>query len=140
MISRWFYANEDVYERFEEEKARRRGQVFNWQTATYGKIRVDDDLYDLRSVQAEFPAIVIDDTVTPQDALPCKSQPAVSYFDDLDYFNDFEKEFPAIVYNDALTSKLDFLTEPTESPQLIDEFDLNDETSLSNVMKKNKTF
>ncbi|GKC23644.1 hypothetical protein Tco_1025794 [Tanacetum coccineum] len=43
----------------------------------------------------------------------------------------FENEFPAIVYNDALTSKLDFLTEPTVSPQHIDEFDLKDETSLS---------
>ncbi|GJU86921.1 hypothetical protein Tco_1294467, partial [Tanacetum coccineum] len=50
------------------------GRVFNWQTATYGKIRFDDGLYVLRSVEAEFPAIIIDDTVTPQDALPCKSQ------------------------------------------------------------------
>ncbi|GJW16291.1 putative reverse transcriptase domain-containing protein [Tanacetum coccineum] len=58
-------------------------------------------------------------------------EPTVSYFDDLDYFKDFEKEFPAIVYNDALTSKLDFLTEPTVSPQHIDEFNLKDETSLS---------
>ncbi|GKC26108.1 hypothetical protein Tco_1033402 [Tanacetum coccineum] len=58
-------------------------------------------------------------------------KPTVSYFDDLDYFKDFEKEFPAIVYNDALTSKLDFLTEPTVSPQHIDEFNLKDETSLS---------
>ncbi|GJY75997.1 hypothetical protein Tco_0481113 [Tanacetum coccineum] len=58
-------------------------------------------------------------------------KPTVSYFDDLDYFKDFEKEFPAIVYNDALTSKLDFLTEPTISPQHIDEFNLKDETSLS---------
>ncbi|GKA99872.1 hypothetical protein Tco_0827866 [Tanacetum coccineum] len=58
-------------------------------------------------------------------------EPTVSYFNDLDYFKDFEKEFPAIVYNDALTSKLDFLTEPTVSPQHIDEFDLKDETSLS---------
>ncbi|GKB14791.1 hypothetical protein Tco_0848714 [Tanacetum coccineum] len=58
-------------------------------------------------------------------------KPTVSYFNDLDYFKDFEKEFPAIVYNDALTSKLDFLTEPTVSPQHIDEFDLKDETSLS---------
>ncbi|GJY24500.1 hypothetical protein Tco_0398158 [Tanacetum coccineum] len=57
-------------------------------------------------------------------------EPTVSYFNDLGYFNDFEKEFPAIVYNDA-TSKLDFLTEPTLSPQHIDEFDLNDEASLS---------
>ncbi|GJW78633.1 hypothetical protein Tco_0140315 [Tanacetum coccineum] len=55
----------------------------------------------------------------------------VSYFDDLDYFKDFEKEFPTIVYNDALTTKLDFLTEPTVSPQHIDEFNLKDETSLS---------
>ncbi|GKB21324.1 hypothetical protein Tco_0855247 [Tanacetum coccineum] len=37
----------------------------------------------------------------------------------------------AIVYNDALTSKLDFLIEPTVSPQHIDEFNLKDETSLS---------
>ncbi|GJV39685.1 hypothetical protein Tco_1562824 [Tanacetum coccineum] len=55
----------------------------------------------------------------------------VSYFDDLDFFKDFENEFLAIVYNDALTSKSDFLTEPTLSPQHIDGFDLKDETSLS---------
>ncbi|GJX26175.1 hypothetical protein Tco_0232471 [Tanacetum coccineum] len=41
------------------------------------------------------------------------------------------REFPAIVYNDALTSKLDFLTEPTINPQHIAEFNLKDETSLS---------
>ncbi|GJS60405.1 hypothetical protein Tco_0655189 [Tanacetum coccineum] len=55
----------------------------------------------------------------------------VSYFNDLDFFKDFENEFPAIVYNDALTSKSNFLTEPTASPQHIDEFNLKDETSLS---------
>ncbi|GJT36568.1 hypothetical protein Tco_0926987 [Tanacetum coccineum] len=55
----------------------------------------------------------------------------VSCFDDLDFFNDFENEFPAIVYNDAQMSKSDLLTEPILSPQHIDEFDLNDETSLS---------
>ncbi|GJY64025.1 hypothetical protein Tco_0465485 [Tanacetum coccineum] len=58
-------------------------------------------------------------------------KPTVNYFDDLDYFKVFEREFPAIVYNDGLTSKLDFLTEPTVSPQHIDEFNLKDETSLS---------
>ncbi|GJW57097.1 hypothetical protein Tco_0103828 [Tanacetum coccineum] len=58
-------------------------------------------------------------------------EPTVSYFDDLYYFKDFEKEFPAIVYNGALTSKLDFLTEPTINPQHIDEYNLKDETSLS---------
>ncbi|GKB21708.1 hypothetical protein Tco_0855631 [Tanacetum coccineum] len=58
-------------------------------------------------------------------------EPEVSHFNYLDIFKDFENKFPAIVYNDALTSKLDLLTEPTISPQHIDEFDLNDETSLS---------
>ncbi|GJT29185.1 hypothetical protein Tco_0909460 [Tanacetum coccineum] len=57
--------------------------------------------------------------------------PTSSYIDDLDFFNDFENEFPAIVYNDAQTSKSDLLTEPILSPQHIDEFNLNDETSLS---------
>ncbi|GKB87019.1 hypothetical protein Tco_0959291 [Tanacetum coccineum] len=58
-------------------------------------------------------------------------KPMVSYFNDLDFFNDFENEFPAIIYNNALTSKSDFLTEPVVSPQHIDEFNLKDETSLS---------
>ncbi|GKC39105.1 hypothetical protein Tco_1051489, partial [Tanacetum coccineum] len=64
----------EEYIKLEKEKARRRGRVFNWQTATYGKIRVDDDLCDLRSVEAEFPAIVINDAFAPQDTLQCKSQ------------------------------------------------------------------
>ncbi|GJW82371.1 hypothetical protein Tco_0146346 [Tanacetum coccineum] len=49
---------------------------------------------------------------------------------------DFKNEFPAIVYNDALTSKSDLLTEPTVSPQHIDEFNLKDETSLSKCDKE----
>ncbi|GJU37059.1 hypothetical protein Tco_1185413 [Tanacetum coccineum] len=55
-------------------------------------------------------------------------EPAISCFDDLDFFEDFENEFPAIVYNDAQTSKSDLLTEPILNHQHIDEFD--DETSL----------
>ncbi|GKE16731.1 hypothetical protein Tco_1424308, partial [Tanacetum coccineum] len=75
----------EEYIKFEEEKARRRGRVFNWKTATYGKVRVDDDLYDLRSIEAEFPAIFIDDTVTPQDALPCDSQVSTPVNDETDF-------------------------------------------------------
>ncbi|GJT23612.1 hypothetical protein Tco_0893549 [Tanacetum coccineum] len=140
----------EEYIRLEEEKARKRGKVFNWQTATYGKIMVDDDLCNLRSMEAEFPAIVINDYFAPQNTLECKSQktdsendyekgmpssplpePVISCFDDLDFFKDFENEFPAIVYNDAQTSKSDLLTEPILNPQHIDEFNLKDETSLS---------
>ncbi|GJU45785.1 hypothetical protein Tco_1203051 [Tanacetum coccineum] len=64
----------------------------------------------------------------------------VGYFNDFDFFKDFENEFPAIVYNDALTSKFDLLTGPTISPRHIDEFNLKDETSLSECDKRNKMF
>ncbi|GJS66068.1 hypothetical protein Tco_0680632 [Tanacetum coccineum] len=58
-------------------------------------------------------------------------EPTISYFDNLDYLKDFENEFPAIVYNDALTSYSDFLTERIVCPQHVNEFNLKDETSLS---------
>ncbi|GJY97329.1 hypothetical protein Tco_0514239 [Tanacetum coccineum] len=105
----------EEYIKLEEEKAHRRGRVFNWQTAPYGKIRIDDDLHDLSSVEAEFLAIVINDAFAPQNALQYKSQ----------------NEFPAIVYNDAQTSKSDLLTESILNPRHINEFNLNNETSVS---------
>ncbi|GJV95120.1 ribonuclease H-like domain-containing protein [Tanacetum coccineum] len=86
----------------EEEKARRRGRVFNWETATYGKIRVDDDLHDLRSVEVEFPAIVIDDAFAPQDALPCKSQVSTPVNDEIDFrisFDESDDEDYTIIYD-----------------------------------------
>ncbi|GKC94408.1 hypothetical protein Tco_1159850 [Tanacetum coccineum] len=179
----------EEYIRLEEEKARRRGKVYNWETSTYGRIWCNEDVHDLRSVETEFPAIMFDDAFTSEVTLSCEPtvsplndneidfrisfdesddedytviydknsfsykiisktdsendndkvnmpsfpspKPTVSYFNDLDFFKDFENEFPAIVYNDALTSKSDFLTEPTVSPQHIDEFDYKFETSLS---------
>ncbi|GKC14849.1 zf-CCHC domain-containing protein [Tanacetum coccineum] len=70
----------EEYIRLEEEKARKRRKVFNWQTATYGKIRVDDNLHDLSYVEAEFPAIVINDDFATQDTLQYKSQNYVRKF------------------------------------------------------------
>ncbi|GKB48573.1 hypothetical protein Tco_0899326 [Tanacetum coccineum] len=177
--------------------SRRRGKVYNWETATFGKIWYDKDVHDLRSVETEFPAIVDNEAFISEVTLSCEPtvsplndkidfrisfdesdnedytviyekksfsfkiisvndfqtdsennnkkvnmpsfpspEPTVSYFNNLDFFKDFEKEFPAIVYNDALTSKSDFLTEPTVSPQHIDEFNLKDETSLSECDEK----
>ncbi|GJX35845.1 hypothetical protein Tco_0247402 [Tanacetum coccineum] len=81
----------EEYIKLEEEKACRRGRVFNWQTATYGKIRIDDDLHDLSSVEAEFPAIVINDAFAPQDALQCKSQVSTPFNDEIDFRISFDK-------------------------------------------------
>ncbi|GJY42483.1 hypothetical protein Tco_0429753 [Tanacetum coccineum] len=115
----------------------------------------DEDVHDLRSVETEFPTIVLNDSLTSNETPSCEPTvsslndneidfrisfdesededytPTISCFDDLDFFKDFENEFPAIVYNNALTSKSDFLTKPTLKPQHIDEFNLKDETSLS---------
>ncbi|GJU29671.1 hypothetical protein Tco_1173260 [Tanacetum coccineum] len=129
----------DEYIRLEEEKAHKHGKVFNWRTGTYGKIRIDDDFYDLRSMEAEFPAIVVNDDFAPKDTLQCKSQVSIPVNDELDFRISFDEsddedctnEFPAIVYNDAQTSKSDFSTEPVVIPQHIDEFYLKAETSFS---------
>ncbi|GJY43822.1 hypothetical protein Tco_0432035 [Tanacetum coccineum] len=81
----------EEYIRIEEEKARRRGRVFNWQTATYGKIRIDDDLHDLSSVEAKFPAIVIKDDFAPQDTLQNKSQVSTPVNDEIDFRISFDE-------------------------------------------------
>ncbi|GKE75387.1 hypothetical protein Tco_1537428, partial [Tanacetum coccineum] len=152
----------EEYIRLEEEKAHKRGKVYNWETATYVtlscestvsplngnkfdfKISFDESddedytvIYDKKSFSIKI--IFVDDlkmdSENDNDKVNMPSfpspEPEISYSNDLDFFKDFENEFLAIVYNDALTSKLDFVTEPTISPQHIDEFNLKDETSLS---------
>ncbi|GJU26105.1 hypothetical protein Tco_1164726 [Tanacetum coccineum] len=56
--------NMEEYIRLEEEKARRRGKVYNCETDTYGKTWDNEDVNDLGSVESEFPAIVFNDTLT----------------------------------------------------------------------------
>nr|GEV41988.1 hypothetical protein [Tanacetum cinerariifolium] len=105
----------EEYIRLEEEKSHRHGKVYNWEIAAY----------ENNNDKVNMPL------------LP-SPEPTVRYFDDLDFFKDFENEFPAIVYNDALTSKSYFLTEPTVSPQHINDFNLKDETSFSECDEEEK--
>ncbi|GKA83336.1 hypothetical protein Tco_0804931 [Tanacetum coccineum] len=70
----------EEYIKLEEETARRRGKVYNWEIATYGKIWCDEDVQDLRSVETEFPAIVFDDAFTSEVTLSC--EPTVSPLND----------------------------------------------------------
>ncbi|GJV94515.1 hypothetical protein Tco_1546092 [Tanacetum coccineum] len=80
--------NEDIFKitiletntPLEREKARRHGKVYNWETATYGKIWYDEDIYDLKSVETEFPAIVLNDALTFEVTLSC--EPTVSPLND----------------------------------------------------------
>ncbi|GKB29333.1 hypothetical protein Tco_0868734 [Tanacetum coccineum] len=123
----------EEYIRLEEEKARRHGKVYSWETAKYV---FNDELSSEKTLSCE-PTVSslnnndIDFRISFDESDNEDYTPTISCFDDLDFFKDFENEFPAIVYNDALMSKSDFLTKPTLSPQHIDEFDLKDETSFS---------
>ncbi|GJY79242.1 hypothetical protein Tco_0485043, partial [Tanacetum coccineum] len=74
--------------RLEEEKALSRGETFNWQTATYGKMEYCEDEDDyVTNFEFEFPAIVLDDT--PREALSW--EPTVSPLNDNE--NDFRISF-----------------------------------------------
>ncbi|GJU98697.1 hypothetical protein Tco_1327968 [Tanacetum coccineum] len=74
----------EEYIRLEEEKARKSGKVFNWETAKYGKIWYDEDIHNLRSVETEFPAIAFNDGVSSGKTLSCES--TVSPLNDEIYF------------------------------------------------------
>nr|GEU44232.1 hypothetical protein [Tanacetum cinerariifolium] len=156
----------EYYIRLEEEKARRNVIVFDDAftsevTPTYEptvsplndnkinfRISFDEDdedytvIYDKDSFSYKIISVnnLKTDSKNDNDKVNMPSflspEPEVSYSNDLDFFKDFEKEFSVIVYNDALTSKLDFLTEPDVSPQHVDEFNLKDETLLSECDEK----
>ncbi|GKE81416.1 hypothetical protein Tco_1551416, partial [Tanacetum coccineum] len=53
----------EEYIRLEEEKARRRGKVYNWETTTYGKIWDNEDVHYLRFFETEFPTLVYNDAL-----------------------------------------------------------------------------
>nr|GEX11631.1 hypothetical protein [Tanacetum cinerariifolium] len=79
----------EEYIRLEEEKARRRGKVFNQKTTTYGKIWDNEDIHNLRSIETEFPAIVFNDKVS-SETLSC--EPTVSSLnDEIDFRVSFDE-------------------------------------------------
>ncbi|GJS50591.1 hypothetical protein Tco_0623953 [Tanacetum coccineum] len=114
----------EEYIKLEEEKACRHAIVFNDKLTSEEAFSCEPMVSPLYNNKIDF-------RISFNEYEDEDYTPIVSCFDDLDFFKDVENEFPAIVYNDTLTSKSDFLTEPTLSPQHIDEFDLKDETSLS---------
>ncbi|GKA33614.1 retrovirus-related pol polyprotein from transposon TNT 1-94 [Tanacetum coccineum] len=92
----------EEYIRIEEEKARRRGKVYNWETTTYGKIRYDEDVHDLGSVETEFPAIVFNDTLTSEATLSCEPMVSSLNNDEIDFrisFDESDDEDCTIIFD-----------------------------------------
>ncbi|GKC71556.1 hypothetical protein Tco_1117439 [Tanacetum coccineum] len=94
------------YIRLEEEKAQKRGKVFNWETAKYGRIWCDEDVLDLRSVETEFPAIIFNDSLTSNETPSC--EPTVSSLnDEIDFrisFDESDDEYYTVVFDKNLFS------------------------------------
>ncbi|GKA84222.1 hypothetical protein Tco_0805817 [Tanacetum coccineum] len=92
----------EEYIMLEEEKARRRGNVYNWETATYGKIWYDEDVHDLRSVKTEFPAIVFNDSLTSEVKLTCEPTVSPLNYNKIDFkisFNESDDEDYMVIYD-----------------------------------------
>nr|GFA50250.1 hypothetical protein [Tanacetum cinerariifolium] len=93
------------YIRLEEEKARRHGKVYNWETATYGKIWDNQDVHDFRYVETKFSTIVFNDTLTSK--APLLYEPKVSSLnnDEIDFrisFDEFNDEDYTVIYDENL--------------------------------------
>ncbi|GJU17806.1 hypothetical protein Tco_1145772 [Tanacetum coccineum] len=92
----------EEYIRLEEEKAHRRGKVYKWETAMYGRIWCNEDVHDLRSVETEFPAIVFDNAFTSEVTHSC--EPTVSPLNDnkIDFkisFDESDDEDYMVIYD-----------------------------------------
>ncbi|GJY47389.1 hypothetical protein Tco_0436452 [Tanacetum coccineum] len=97
------------YVQYETEKALRNGKVYNWETATYGKIRYVDDINDRRFFKIKFPTIVYDDALTSE--LEFSSEPMVSpqHVDEVHWkietsLSKFDDEKYEIIYDNDLFS------------------------------------
>ncbi|GJV48714.1 hypothetical protein Tco_1438926, partial [Tanacetum coccineum] len=91
----------EEYIRLQEEKYQRAGRTFNWQTATYGKVKYYEDEDEcFTNFESKFPAIVFDDT---SDAtLSC--EPTVSPLNDnkIDFrisFDESDDEDYTVIYD-----------------------------------------
>nr|GEU53524.1 DNA helicase [Tanacetum cinerariifolium] len=124
----------EEYIRLEEEKAQDSGKVFNWDTTKYGKIWFDEDIHDLRSIETKFPSITFNDEVSSKKTLSC--EPTVSSLnDEINFRVSFDDSYNED-YTDAQMSKSDLLTKSILSPHKVDEFNSNDETSVSEYDKE----
>ncbi|GKB28617.1 hypothetical protein Tco_0868018 [Tanacetum coccineum] len=124
----------------EEEKAQRHGLTFNWQTATFRKVRNYEDEDDcFADFETKFPAIVFDNLITSDTALPY--EPMVSSTnknkidfrisldetDDEDYTIIFDKNsfsYKIIYVNDLKTdSESDKILMPSSSEPTVNYLD-----------------
>ncbi|GKC50118.1 hypothetical protein Tco_1072863 [Tanacetum coccineum] len=98
----------EEYIQLEAEKARRRGQEFNWETASYGKVRYFKDINYFKDFENEFPAIVYKDALT--------SKPKVSFEPTVCWNSRRGPEFTWEWEDQMLKKYPHFFANPTSNP------------------------
>ncbi|GJR83786.1 hypothetical protein Tco_0154571 [Tanacetum coccineum] len=87
---------ERVYS-LEKKKLRSMVRLYNWETATYGKICDNENVHDLGSVETEFPDIAFNDMLTSEATL--SYEPTVMLAERQPEFSIFiESVFPDFLY------------------------------------------
>ncbi|GKA80936.1 hypothetical protein Tco_0787628, partial [Tanacetum coccineum] len=97
----------EAYIKLEAEKARRRGQMFNWETATYRKGMYHENIGYFNDFETNFPAIVFDDALATDHKI--SFEPMVSPLDDneIDFrisFDESDDEDYTFMYDKNLYS------------------------------------
>ncbi|GKA84534.1 hypothetical protein Tco_0806129 [Tanacetum coccineum] len=101
----------EEYIELECEKARRRNQTFNWETAIYGKVGYYEDIDYFKDFETDFPANVYKDALAPDHEI--LSEPAVSpHCDDRIDF-DFKISFDESDDEDYIVKEISI--EPSDS-------------------------
>ncbi|GKA86692.1 hypothetical protein Tco_0808403 [Tanacetum coccineum] len=94
------------YVQYETKKALRNGKVYNWETATYSKIKCVEDINDLRFFEKKFPAIVYDDALSFDSGFSSKHTVSSRHVNEINLKNETslsknnEEEYNVISYND----------------------------------------
>ncbi|GKA66054.1 hypothetical protein Tco_0765862 [Tanacetum coccineum] len=75
----------EEYIELEAEKTHRRGQEFNWETATYGKVRYSEDIDYFKDFENEFLAIVYNDALASDHKISSESPVSPLDNDEIDF-------------------------------------------------------
>ncbi|GJS04168.1 hypothetical protein Tco_0320676 [Tanacetum coccineum] len=103
----------EEYIKLEAEKARKRGQTFNWETGNYGKLRYHEDINYFQDLETDFSAIDFDDPLATNHKI--SSEPTVSLLDDneIDFrisFDESDDEDYTLIYDrNSFSCKLNLI-------------------------------
>nr|GEW77907.1 hypothetical protein [Tanacetum cinerariifolium] len=124
----WSLLQETANTPIEEEKAQKRRKVFNWESAKYGIIWHDEDVFDLRSVETKIPAIVFNDSLTSNEIPSFEITVSSLNDNEIDFrisFDESDDEDYTVVFDKNSFSYKIFYTNDLKTDSKIDNENVN---------------